>query len=204
MAEQWATPQPIQTVVHASGAPANVVPGQFAAGLCDCCDPGCGTCCYACCCASCAFGDLAVMLEFDDHCCGGSWGGACFFHYMMGGFFSGVVMYLTGIYLPTVNWVAGGPVRTAIRTKYQLQGGVCSDCLLAWCCDPCTIVQQSKELRLRASAPATNLVMLHPGLVVQAHPVQPMNASSQPRTQDRDGHVVQHPFSANTSQVELG
>eukprot|EP00658_Telonema_sp_P-2_P079880 TRINITY_DN7841_c0_g1_i5.p1 TRINITY_DN7841_c0_g1~~TRINITY_DN7841_c0_g1_i5.p1 ORF type:complete len:146 (-),score=7.55 TRINITY_DN7841_c0_g1_i5:410-847(-) len=115
-----------------------------------------------------------------------------------------VVMYLTGIYLPTVNWVAGGPVRTAIRTKYQLQGGVCSDCLLAWCCDPCTIVQQSKELRLRASAPATNLVMLHPGLVVQAHPVQPMNASSQPRTQDRDGHVVQHPFSANTSQVELG
>eukprot|EP00658_Telonema_sp_P-2_P001257 TRINITY_DN10474_c0_g1_i1.p2 TRINITY_DN10474_c0_g1~~TRINITY_DN10474_c0_g1_i1.p2 ORF type:complete len:214 (+),score=38.34 TRINITY_DN10474_c0_g1_i1:112-753(+) len=162
-------PHPVvQQVVVSNECPdLQVVQGQFAAGLCDCCTPGCGTCCWACCCASCAFGDLASLLDPNDHCCGGNYGGACCLHYMLGGFMTMGLVVFTGIYVPTFNWIATCPMRGAVRNKYQIDGDECSDCLLAWCCDPCTIVQQTKEVRLRSSVPQANAVFLQPGMVTQ-------------------------------------
>merc|ERR1712166_679880 len=43
--------------------------GMFATGLFDCCQPGCGTCCWAMCCTPCAFGDLNALWFYVNSSC---------------------------------------------------------------------------------------------------------------------------------------
>eukprot|EP00658_Telonema_sp_P-2_P077616 TRINITY_DN7060_c0_g1_i3.p1 TRINITY_DN7060_c0_g1~~TRINITY_DN7060_c0_g1_i3.p1 ORF type:complete len:180 (+),score=6.66 TRINITY_DN7060_c0_g1_i3:101-640(+) len=156
--------------------PTQIVPGAFAAGLCDCCQPSCGACCYTCCCASCAFGDLAALVTKDEHCCGGSWGGACAGHYFLGGCLSAVIVWFTCVYVPVLSWVLSCPMRSGIRRKYGIHGGDCGDCLLTWCCDPCTTSQEIKEVNLRNTCPQTNVIINQPGMVAQP----PMQTQPQP------------------------
>ncbi|KAB8217302.1 PLAC8 family-domain-containing protein [Aspergillus novoparasiticus] len=36
--------------------------------------------------------------------------------------------------------------RTDLRKRYRLSGGVCGDCLQAWCCSSCVLIQHEKEI----------------------------------------------------------
>ncbi|KIL64765.1 hypothetical protein M378DRAFT_162920 [Amanita muscaria Koide BX008] len=42
--------------------------------------------------------------------------------------------------------------RSAIRTRYNIDGGCCSDCCTAWCCTLCELVQESREIELEERA----------------------------------------------------
>lgn len=39
--------------------------------------------------------------------------------------------------------------RTRIREKYQLQGSITDDCCKAYCCGPCTLIQDEREINDR-------------------------------------------------------
>lgn len=39
--------------------------------------------------------------------------------------------------------------RTRIREKYQLQGSIGGDCAKAYCCGPCTLIQDEREVKDR-------------------------------------------------------
>lgn len=39
--------------------------------------------------------------------------------------------------------------RTRIREKYQLQGSITDDCCKAYCCGPCTLIQDEREVNDR-------------------------------------------------------
>merc|ERR1712166_1068009 len=93
--------------------------GMFATGLFDCCQPGCGTCCWAMCCTPCAFGDLnALWLPGDEPCCAGSCGGGCFLHFMLGGFMSIPVAQMA----ITVNSNVQQAMPVQAATPYNPQG----------------------------------------------------------------------------------
>lgn len=39
-------------------------------------------------------------------------------------------------------------VRGNLRNRYRIEGGGCGDCCTAWCCAPCELTQESRELEL--------------------------------------------------------
>lgn len=39
--------------------------------------------------------------------------------------------------------------RTRIREKYQLRGSITDDCCKAYCCGPCTLIQDEREVNDR-------------------------------------------------------
>jgi len=47
-----------------------------------------------------------------------------------------------------LGWVFQIGTRSAIRTRYKIRGGGCTDCLAAACCYPCDLTQESRELEL--------------------------------------------------------
>ncbi|KAH9964823.1 PLAC8 family-domain-containing protein [Russula compacta] len=40
------------------------------------------------------------------------------------------------------------PNRSDVRRRYGIRGGCMGDCLASWCCDPCALVQERRELEL--------------------------------------------------------
>jgi Cys-rich protein (TIGR01571 family) len=42
--------------------------------------------------------------------------------------------------------------RGNIRDRYRIEGGGCGDCMSAWCCTPCELTQESRELELEEKA----------------------------------------------------
>ena len=38
--------------------------------------------------------------------------------------------------------------RSTIRDRYRISGNGCGDCMSAWCCTPCTLTQESREVAL--------------------------------------------------------
>ena len=44
--------------------------------------------------------------------------------------------------------------RSELRTRYNIEGSGVMDCLGAFCCPACGLVQESKEIRDRTQAPA--------------------------------------------------
>ncbi|KAF8510657.1 PLAC8 family-domain-containing protein [Hysterangium stoloniferum] len=38
--------------------------------------------------------------------------------------------------------------RGNIRRRYRIEGGGCGDCMASWCCTPCELTQESRELEL--------------------------------------------------------
>ncbi|SMR51059.1 unnamed protein product [Zymoseptoria tritici ST99CH_1E4] len=50
------------------------------------------------------------------------------------------------------SWVLAMDMRLDIRKKYGLRGNHCTDCLAAFCCQPCTLAQLDEEVRKRNEA----------------------------------------------------
>ena len=38
--------------------------------------------------------------------------------------------------------------RSSVRTRYRIKGGGCGDCMASWCCMPCELTQESREMEL--------------------------------------------------------
>ncbi|KAH0607196.1 uncharacterized protein H6S33_003184 [Morchella sextelata] len=51
--------------------------------------------------------------------------------------------------LAPVAWVFTMLQRTRIREKYQLEGSIANDCGKAYCCGPCTLIQDEREVTKR-------------------------------------------------------
>eukprot|EP00656_Telonema_subtile_P053514 TRINITY_DN777_c0_g1_i4.p1 TRINITY_DN777_c0_g1~~TRINITY_DN777_c0_g1_i4.p1 ORF type:complete len:216 (-),score=25.83 TRINITY_DN777_c0_g1_i4:114-761(-) len=188
-----------QTMVAAVGGwNPPIIPNQFSTGLCDCCNPGCCTCCYGCCCTSCAYGDLAAMFTpVDDLCCTGNKCGACSVHYLSGACLTTLIFLVTCAYVPflTFQSLVSHGARGAIRQKFDLHDGgdKCGDCVVHWFCDPCAIIQETKEMNLRlAMQRPAGVVLIAPQAVCA--PQQPV-AYAQPDAQQgtMKGEEPHHP-----------
>ncbi|KAG8755061.1 hypothetical protein FRC14_004390 [Serendipita sp. 396] len=44
------------------------------------------------------------------------------------------------------GWVLQIGSREKIRDRYKIEGGLMGDCCLSFCCNPCTLTQESREL----------------------------------------------------------
>jgi Cys-rich protein (TIGR01571 family) len=42
--------------------------------------------------------------------------------------------------------------RTNVRSRYNIRRGAMDDCLAAWCCRPCSLTQQSREIELEENS----------------------------------------------------
>jgi len=159
-------------------------PGQFTTGLCSCCTPNFGTCCYGFWCVSCLFGDLTQnFTATDGACCSGRWWPACCGHFWLGGVFSiaAASSLFVGLVIPFPSFFQcflTCPARQTIRTKWQIEsvaqsGNSCtqvSDCCVVYWCDSCSTMQAWREMEIRSAHFMMNQQNSHinmPPMVVQ-------------------------------------
>jgi len=112
---------------------------EWTFGLCQCCDT-CGTCLFAWCCPCFSFGQNMSRFKFlqtqgRPHPTGGEM------------FNSDCCVYCALLYVGCPCFVGMGG-RTDIRTRYQIDGGGCTDCLCHAYCVPCALTQESREIEL--------------------------------------------------------
>uniref|UniRef100_A0ACD5YU14 Uncharacterized protein n=1 Tax=Avena sativa TaxID=4498 RepID=A0ACD5YU14_AVESA len=133
----------------------------WSTGLCDCFDD-CGNCCVTCLCPCITFGQVAEIIDRGSTSCGAS--GALY----------ALVCLLTGC-----QCVYSCFYRAKMRAQYGLQEAPCADCCIHWCCEPCALCQEYRELKKRGfdmnlgwhanmerqgRAPATMPPLMHPGM----------------------------------------
>ena len=66
-------------------------------------------------------------------------------------FFSNIAKCATFCAMACVgfSWILPLTNRGEVREKYNLVGNGCTDCLCTFCCGPCDIIQQDKEVEYR-------------------------------------------------------
>ena len=110
-------------------------PGQWSSGLLDCFDD-CGLCCVTCWCPCITFGRVAEIVDRGATSCGTS--GALY----------ALLAYLTGC-----QWIYSCTYRAKMRAQFGLPENPCCDCCVHFCCEPCALCQQYKELKARGFDP---------------------------------------------------
>ncbi|XP_017166091.1 cornifelin homolog A-like [Poecilia reticulata] len=95
---------------------------QWSSGICDCCQD-CSLCCYTCWCFPCFACQTAKEA------------GECLCLPLLDAF---------GLIPPMAT-----ALRASIRQRYGIEGSVCSDCVYASFCGPCTWCQISREIKTR-------------------------------------------------------
>ncbi|RLN38948.1 cell number regulator 10-like [Panicum miliaceum] len=124
-----------------TGIPVGGVPGaapaasQWSSGLFDCFDD-CGLCCLTCWCPCITFGRVAEIVDSGATSCGTS--GALY----------ALLAYLTGC-----QWIYSCTYRSKMRAQFGLPENPCCDCCVHFCCEPCALCQQYKELKARGFDP---------------------------------------------------
>ncbi|KAL5223678.1 hypothetical protein ABZP36_010317 [Zizania latifolia] len=97
-------------------------------GLCDCSDD-CNSLCLACWCPCIPFGQIAEIVDRGTS----SWALSA---------------------AATCQWVYSCAYRAKLRAAYGLPETPCSDCLVHFCCQACSIAQMYRELKNRGIDPA--------------------------------------------------
>ncbi|PNH05560.1 Protein PLANT CADMIUM RESISTANCE 3 [Tetrabaena socialis] len=148
----------------------------WSTGLCNCCaDPGgCGTCFCSFCCAPCQYGKNVERIPASEVYCGSNCCGAgCCFCLL------GLMSFVPGVGLSCFVHMGA---RNYIRMKYGIPGNGCSDCATTWCCIPCALCQESRELTIRQAVQEkkeikSDQVAPAPVAAAAAAPAQTVNQS---------------------------
>jgi len=53
-----------------------------------------------------------------------------------------------GLAIAGHGWVLRVPQREEVREHYGIRGSLVGDCLVAWCCNPCSLTQERREIEL--------------------------------------------------------
>ncbi|KAJ8540497.1 hypothetical protein K7X08_032484 [Anisodus acutangulus] len=111
------------------------VPGQWTTGLCDCFDDA-SNCCVTCCCPCVTFGRNVEIIDQGTTSCA----------------HAGVIYYC----LAHVGWacIYTCTYRTKLRAYFSLPEDPCGDCLVHFCCLPCAVCQEYRELKNRGFDPS--------------------------------------------------
>ncbi|RDB27357.1 Protein PLANT CADMIUM RESISTANCE 1 [Hypsizygus marmoreus] len=126
---------------NAKNLPVDAEGRKWSNGLCDCCGDA-GTCVLALCCPCVVYAQNKHRYEHlsqqgvpDPEAGGGFCTGDCWVHALLSGF--------TGL-----GWILQIGTRSNTRLRYTIKGGGCNDCLVNWCCSPCALTQESREIEL--------------------------------------------------------
>ncbi|CAN8236119.1 unnamed protein product [Cochlearia groenlandica] len=106
-------------------------PNHWSTGLCGCCTD-INSCCLTCFCPCIAFGRIAEIVDRGSTSCGVS-GSMYMFIFMFTGF-CGSSLY-SCFY------------RTKLRGQYNLKERPCCDCCVHFCCEPCALCQEYRQLQ---------------------------------------------------------
>ncbi|CAM0877647.1 unnamed protein product [Alopecurus aequalis] len=124
--------------VGATPPPPRARAGQgavWSSGLCDCCDD-CELCCITCWCPCITFGKVAEIVDRGSTSC------------VSAGALYTLLALLTGC-----QWVYSCTYRAKLRAQYELPDEPCCDCCVNFCCEPCALCQEYKELKARGYDP---------------------------------------------------
>jgi len=118
---------------------------EWSYGMYGCCCENYGTCCFACLCPCIVYAKLKSRVSYLErnnypHPEGGSGCNSdCFIHCCLSS-------------LCAVGWVLQIGQRSTVRDRYRISGNGCADCMSVWCCSPCTLTQESREVDLEERA----------------------------------------------------
>ncbi|XP_052134718.1 cell number regulator 10-like [Oryza glaberrima] len=126
---------PMERVVSCRMAPA--AGGAWTTALCDCADD-CNTCCMACWCPCIPVGQIAEIVDRGSSSCA-----------------LNAVLYCLVLHVSAgmCQWVYSCAYRARLRAAYDLPETPCSDCLVTFCCQTCSIAQMHRELKNRGHDP---------------------------------------------------
>ncbi|XP_076885326.1 protein PLANT CADMIUM RESISTANCE 2-like [Bidens hawaiensis] len=116
------TAPPPQHMMHA---------GQWSSGLCDC-TSDMSNCCMTCWCPCITFAQIAEIADMGTTSC------------PVHGALYTILLLLTGC-----QWIYSYMYRSKMRKQYMLPEEPCNDCLLHFCCEPCAMCQEYRELKHR-------------------------------------------------------
>ncbi|XP_050277972.1 protein PLANT CADMIUM RESISTANCE 3-like [Quercus robur] len=106
-------------------------PVPWSTGLCDCCEDV-PNCCITWLCPCITFGRIAEIVDGGSSSCAAS----------------GAVYTLISI-LTGCGCLYSCFYRSKLRQQYRLGEKPCGDCLVHWCCEPCALCQEYRELKSR-------------------------------------------------------
>ncbi|CAJ1926834.1 unnamed protein product [Sphenostylis stenocarpa] len=146
----------------------NQLQAQWSSGICACCDDM-QSCCIGFLCPCFLFGKNAEFLG------SGTFLGSCVTHFILWSVVNTACCLLTdGLFLGLpgclVSCYACG-YRKALRSKYNLPEAPCGDFVTHFCCHPCAICQEYREIRERSGG--SESIDLTPA-VVTVPPMQTM------------------------------
>ncbi|KAI3907712.1 hypothetical protein MKW98_016356 [Papaver atlanticum] len=101
----------------------------WSTSLCGCFDD-CSNCCLTCWCPCITFGQTSEILDRGSSACG------------VNGALYTLIAVLTGC-----SWIYSCMYRAKFRKTYNLKGNSCTDCLIHFCCKPCALCQEYRELK---------------------------------------------------------
>ncbi|KAL7410792.1 PLAC8 family-domain-containing protein [Mrakia frigida] len=125
---------------------------EWTHGLCGCCSRP-GICCYSCCCPCIVFSKNKSRLHHLDRYNtkhpkrGDSCSGDCFLHCCLTSFLG-------------LGWILQIGSRGDTRDHYRIEGGCCGDCMANWCCSPCALTQEAREIELEENFQGDNHALL--------------------------------------------
>ncbi|XP_071739275.1 protein PLANT CADMIUM RESISTANCE 2-like [Rutidosis leptorrhynchoides] len=105
--------------------------GHWSSGLCDCFSDV-SNCCLTCWCPCIPFGQIAEIADKGTTSCA------------VHGTLYTVLLIFTGC-----QWIYSCMYRSKMRQQYMLPEEPCNDCCVHFCCEPCALCQQYRELKHR-------------------------------------------------------
>ncbi|XP_042485667.1 cell number regulator 10-like [Macadamia integrifolia] len=130
--DQKSTPASSATTAPATGTPVSSAPAPWSSGLCDC-FTDLKSCCLTFWCPCVAFGQISEIVDEGSSSC------------VLNGAIYALILYCTG----GCQFWYSCCYRSKMRGLYNLEEGPCGDCLVHFCCEPCAICQEYRELESR-------------------------------------------------------
>ncbi|XP_042495855.1 cell number regulator 10-like [Macadamia integrifolia] len=125
-------PLPQFGAAPATGIPVSSAPVPWSSGLFDCFSDA-KSCCITCWCPCITFGQISEIVDEGKSSC------------IANGAIYALIMYCTG----GCQICFSCCYRSKMREQYNLEEGPCADCVVHWCCEPCAICQEYRELESR-------------------------------------------------------